>query len=142
MAEPTSKNALSLEDRLAIAETIARYCHCVDRGRWDEFPDLFTADGKLDLRPLMGVYEGRDAIRTGFCDVLKPVPITMRHLTSNLVVTGSGDAAHAECYVLAITSGEGMPTQQMTGFYDDELVRDGGRWRFRSRRVMPDVPKS
>jgi len=30
----------------------------------------------------------------------------------------------------------------MTGFYDDELVRDGGRWRFRSRRIQPDVPKS
>lgn len=142
MAETTSKDTLTLEDRLAIGEAIARYCHCVDRGRWDEFPELFTADGSLDLRPLMGVYEGRDAIRAGFCDMLKTVPITMRHLTSNLVVTGAGDRAHAECYVLAITSGEGMPTQQMTGFYDDELVRDGGRWRFRSRRIQPDVPKS
>ena len=43
MADSTSKNTLSLEDRLAIGELIARYCHCVDRGRWEDFPELFAA---------------------------------------------------------------------------------------------------
>ena len=28
---------LTTADRLAIQETLHRYCHCLDRGRWEEF---------------------------------------------------------------------------------------------------------
>ena len=28
---------LTTADRLAIQETLSRYCHCLDRGQWDDF---------------------------------------------------------------------------------------------------------
>lgn len=133
---------ITTEDRLAIGELVARYCHIIDRGRWDELPDLFTADGTLDLRPLMGLFEGADGVR-GFCDMMRPLPIVMRHFTTNLVLAGDGPGrARGECYVIAMTGVDGPSPQQMTGFYDDVFVNTPAGWRIASRRVMPDVPKS
>jgi hypothetical protein len=128
-------------DRIEISELIARYCHAIDRGRWEEFRALFTDDCRLDLSQVMGLYEGAEGIAR-FCDTMRALPIVMRHLTTNVVVRGEGDAARAETYVLAITGPEGGPASQTTGFYDDEFVRRDGRWLFRSRRLALDVPKA
>lgn len=131
----------TLADRLAVSEVLARYCHCLDRGRWDDFRGLFTDDCRLDLSQVIGLYEGADGIR-GFCETMRSLPIVMRHLLTNVVVRGEGDRATVESYVLAITGPEGGPMSQTTGFYDDELVRQGGAWRIRSRKLTLDVPKA
>ena len=47
---------LTAADRIAIQETLYRYCHCLDRGRWDEFATLFTDDCLLDLSQVLGSY--------------------------------------------------------------------------------------
>ena len=132
---------LSTADRLAVAEVIARYCHCIDRGRWEDFAALFTDDCRLDLSQVMGLYEGADGIRR-FCETMRSLPIVMRHLVTNVVIRGDGDRANVESYVLAITGPEGGPSSQTPGFYDDEIVRQGGEWRIRSRRLTLDVPKA
>jgi hypothetical protein len=129
---------LTTADRLAIQETLHRYCHCLDRGRWDEFAALFTDDCRLDLSQVLGLYEGAAGIRQ-FCDTMRSVGLFMRHLLINVVVEGDGDRARAEAYVLAITGQRGAP-QQTTGFYDDELVKRGGRWLLHRRRLTLDVP--
>jgi ketosteroid isomerase-like protein len=132
-------NELSTADRLEIGELISKYCHGVDRRQWDSFRDIFTDDCRLDLTQLLGLYEGRDGIAK-FIEIIDSLPITMRHLTTNTVLSGGGDTAHAESYVLAITGAPGN-MNQMTGFYEDELVKRDGRWRLRSRRLMADTPK-
>ncbi len=40
---------LSADDRLAIHEILATYCHALDLGRWEEFAGLFTDDCRLDF---------------------------------------------------------------------------------------------
>lgn len=132
---------LSTADRLAVAEVLALYSHCIDRGRWDDFAALFTDDCRLDLSQVMGLYEGADGIKR-FCDTMRSLPIVMRHFVTNVVIRGDGDRAQVESYVLAITGPEGGPSSQMPGFYDDEIVRQGGGWRIRSRRLSLDMPKS
>lgn len=133
---------LTTEDRLAIGEIVARYCHAIDRGRWDDLPGLFTPDGTLDLQPLMGRFEGAAGIRS-FCEMMRPLPIVMRHLVTNLVLCADGEGrARGESYVLAITNPDGPTPQQMTGFYDDVFARTPAGWRLSSRRILPDVPKS
>ena len=44
---------LSTEDRLAIHEIMAKYCQAIDLGRWEEFPNLFTDDCRLDFGNLI-----------------------------------------------------------------------------------------
>jgi hypothetical protein len=128
---------LSTADRLAIAETLAQYCHCLDRGRWDDFAALFTPDCRLDLSQVLGSYEGTAGIGQ-FCDTLRSLGVFMRHLVTNVVIRGDGERAQAESYVTAITGAPGK-TQQTTGFYDDELIKRDGRWLLHRRRLTLDV---
>ncbi|MEW6270531.1 MAG: nuclear transport factor 2 family protein [Thermodesulfobacteriota bacterium] len=131
---------LSVSDRLEIQELLARYCHCIDRGRWERFPELFTEDCRLDMSQVMGLYEGRAGIQT-FVDTLKPLGIFMRHLVTNVVIEGDGERAHVESYVVAVTGSEASPSRT-TGFYDDEVVKQNGRWLLRRRTLALDVPKA
>jgi hypothetical protein len=130
---------LTVTDRLAIQETLYRYCHSLDRGRWDDFAALFTPDCCLDLSQVLGVYEGAAGIRQ-FCETMRAVGIVMRHLVTNIVIDGDGEHAHAEAYVLAITGRAGDTQQQSIGFYADELLKQNGRWLLHRRRLRLDVP--
>jgi len=121
---------LSAEDRLAIGELLAAYCHAIDLGRWETLPELFGET--------MGVHEGREGLRA-FADLLRSSGIRMRHYVTNLVVSGDGDRARAESYVLAFV-GEPGTLRQTTGRYEDELVKRGGRWAIRVRRAVIELP--
>ncbi len=130
---------LSTEDRLAIREVLAAYCHAIDKGRWHDLRALFTPDCQLDFGALMGVHEGHAGVDR-FADMLQSTGLFMRHYTTNVVIAGDGDRARAESYVLAVTGTPGN-LAQTTGFYEDDLVKQDGRWRFRVRRARIDVPE-
>ena len=83
---------LSADDRLAIHEILATYCHALDLGRWEEFAGLFTDDCRLDFGSLMGVYEGREGVRR-FSERIQSLGLFMRHYTTNVVVRGDGERA-------------------------------------------------
>jgi hypothetical protein len=128
---------LTADDRLAIAEILASYCHAIDHGRWDELPTLFSDDCRLDFGEVMGVFEGHDGVRR-FAETLRGIGLFMRHYTTNLVVRGDGERAHADSYVLAFTGRAGSRTQA-TGRYEDDLVKVSGRWRIRERRAVIEI---
>lgn len=53
----------SFEDWLAICETKARYCRCMDTKDWTGWADVFTEDLVLDTTPAGGYrIEGRDTV--------------------------------------------------------------------------------
>lgn len=53
---------ISCETYLAICETKARYCRCLDTKDWEGYLDVFTEDLTLDTTPVGGyLVEGRDA---------------------------------------------------------------------------------
>src|SRR5262249_39731853 len=85
--EEDTVSQLTTDDRVAIAEIMAAYCHAIDRGQWDVLPGLFTEDCRLDFGSLMGVFEGHDGVRR-FADTLKGIGLLMRHYTTNLVLRG------------------------------------------------------
>jgi hypothetical protein len=130
---------LSAEDRVAIGELLAAYCHAIDKGRWTDLPGFFTPDCRLDFGELMGSHEGQDGVRR-FADTLKAAGIFMRHYTTNVVIAGNGERARAESYVLALTGTPGN-LSSTTGFYEDELVKSGGRWLIRVRRAIIETPR-
>jgi hypothetical protein len=138
LCQEDTVSQLSTDDRLAIAEIMAAYCHAIDLGRWDDFPALFTDDCRLDFGSLMGVFEGHEGIRR-FAETMQRIGIFMRHYTTNLILKGDGERAHGESYVLAITGQPGS-SSQTTGRYEDELVKVNGRWRIRVRRALLDQP--
>ena len=124
---------LSAADRLEILELAARYNHAIDHRRGEEWADVFTADGQL-------ITDGtvRAAGREGLLEHIRRAQASgqkVRHWICNAVIDGDGDLAHLMMYVLAYVFTDGNITPTIMGQYDDDLVREGGRWKFRTRRV-------
>jgi uncharacterized protein (TIGR02246 family) len=128
-----------VEAREAIRETIARYAHHADSGRFEELAALFAPEGVLEVRgepPLAG----RDAIRDYLNGVgvdlaaATSAPMIRHHTSSVSIDVEDHDAARAECYFLAITE-HGV---DHWGRYRDDFVRVDGAWLFAHRRVRTD----
>ena len=125
--------------RELVRETIARYAHSADRGRFAELVALFTEDGVLEIdgRSLLC---GRTAIADFLGDTKPSLSSTLehpfiRHHTSSITVeVHSPNEASAKSYFLAIT--ERGPDHW--GRYRDRLTRVGDRWLFRHRHVRVD----
>ena len=128
-----------LAARECVRETIVRYAHLVDGGRFDDLLELFTEDAILepDTRPPA---RGRAAIRALFEETGARLRAAqsrpfIRHHVSNIDVDVQGsDLARARSYVLALT--DSGPDHW--GRYHDRLVRVDGRWLFQHRRVRTE----
>src|SRR5689334_15878707 len=115
--------------RELIRETIARYAHCADGGRFGELAALFTEDGVLEIheRPPL---RGRTAIAQFLGQTRESLASTLarpyiRHHTSSLSIDVLGpDEASARSYFLAITD----RGPDHWGRYRDLLVRVGDQW--------------
>lgn len=122
-----------VDDEHQILRTLAEYGQCWDGGRLDEWAGLFTPDARLDVAGR--TIEGREAIRAYMATVQAGGGPGL-HVTSNAVVDvgGDGAATAASTYVFVRPTDSG-PVVAAAGGYRDELVPDGGRWRFRRRAI-------
>jgi ketosteroid isomerase-like protein len=131
----TEQLVQELLDREAIRDLPKRYCHCVWTGDLDGIVSLFTDDGCMIMQTRKGpqTTAGREALRKTFArvvDELGPRPYIHNH------VIALKDATHASgtCYVELRDSKNDMRWLG-TGFYNDEYVKVGGQWKFKSRDV-------
>jgi 3-phenylpropionate/cinnamic acid dioxygenase small subunit len=128
-----------LAAREEIRDTIARYAHYVDGGRFDELVDLFVPDGVLEVEGESS-HRGRDAIRAFVAGVGHDIAAStgvprIRHHVGNVLVELEGaERARARSYFLAVTN-SGV---DHWGRYRDQLVPSGGQWRFALRQVRTD----
>lgn len=131
-------DARELESRGHIRDTIARYAHCVDGGRFDELVELFAPDGILEVEG-EPAHRGRDAIRAFVTGTGRDLAAgtgapNIRHHVSNVLIELDGpDRARARCYFLVTDRGV-----DHWGRYRDDLVRTDDGWRFAHRRVRTD----
>src|SRR2546428_7087608 len=79
---------LSADDRLAIHEIIATYCHALDLGRWEEFAGLFTDDCRPGSGSLMAPSEGPEGVRPSSNRIGSPGP-SMPTSTTNASLPGA-----------------------------------------------------
>src|SRR5271154_1747557 len=88
---------LGYEDRFAIQDVLHLYAHLADTRQLGRIADeVFTADAICDYGDVL---HGRDQIHrffTGFRGVL-----ATSHNISNILIEGEGDAARAQCRVIA-----------------------------------------
>ncbi|OBF80027.1 hypothetical protein A5791_08945 [Mycobacterium sp. 852002-51163_SCH5372311] len=111
-------------DHAAIRDLIARYALSLDAGDIDECVELFADDAEFL------VYGRSFAGHHGIGDMFREAPRGL-HLTGVSRIDVDGDTATARSQVLFVRAGT---LQLRPALYDDELVRDGGCWRFRRRR--------
>ncbi len=137
------------EDRAAIHALLLDYGRTLDARDFDGFAALFAEDGVYvaggsGAAPLSGAEAG-EAMRRTFAENALGFAEPNYHLFFNETVAFTGpDSAAATSQSLYMVPGEdGAPRAAMMAQYDDELVREGGRWKFARREVrglMPAAP--
>jgi hypothetical protein len=122
--------------RECIRDTVARYNHAGDRGRFDDMVECFTPDGVLVVLG-GGTHRGREALRTFFAGVSDTAPglTQLRHCVTNLLIdVVDPQEAEASSYFEVITD-IGL---DHWGRYRDRLVPVGERWLLAERSVKTD----
>jgi hypothetical protein len=134
-----------LEDREEIRNLLQEYRRTLDVRDMRAFCALFAAQGTWsgksgEATSPQGIYEMLDK-------ALKPNPpapgATLWHLITDPAITVDGDRATASSLWMHVRRGEDdSPLLPTLGAYDDELIREDGRWRFVRRTVSPLIPAS
>jgi len=132
------------EDRAAIHQVLVDYGRTLDARDFDGFAALFARDGVYVAgggRSVSGAQAGV-AMRRTFAENALGFAEPNYHLFFNETVAFTGpDSARAGSQSLYMVPGEdGAPRAAMMARYDDELVREDGRWKFARRVVHGQMP--
>ena len=122
--------------RECIRDTVARYNHAGDTGRFDTMVECFAPDGELVI---VGGdrFHGHDALRSFFSGVGRTAPgfTYLRHCVTNLLIDVDDPRnATAASYFQVITD-IGL---DHWGRYRDRLAPVGDRWLLVQRSVKTD----
>jgi ketosteroid isomerase-like protein len=135
--------SLTTIDYESIRRVCARYCHYLDGTGGEQAIDsllaLFTDDGSLYSPRQARFYHGRERLREFFQGVHSGTEGKSKHLTSNIAITVTGDAASAVSDWIYLRQGakDGTNTLSLAAYgrFHDEFIRANGEWRIRSRRI-------
>ncbi|HZR68717.1 MAG TPA: aromatic-ring-hydroxylating dioxygenase subunit beta [Burkholderiales bacterium] len=139
--------------RLRVEDLSARYVHCIDDDRLEEWPELFVERGRYRVTtaenherglPLPIVYADSRAMLRDRVAALRQAniyePQRYRHLVSSLIVdrvdANTAEAVSNFHVVRVMQTGESMLFA--TGRYLDRVRLDGGRALFEERVVVLD----
>jgi uncharacterized protein (TIGR02246 family) len=131
-----------LEDREAINRLFMEYRRCLDEKDFSGYAQLFTTDGEfiatgLSARGRAEIEELVDGMQGSLLTATAGDDI---HVVANPEVVVDGDRAAARStWIYIVRADEGGPSLCKVGHYDDELVREDGRWRFARRRAPMDM---
>jgi hypothetical protein len=124
------------EEKDAIREVLAEYCFRLDGGRFDDMAALFIADGTWDTA--FGAATGRAAIAQHARDIRlragdnRPRAV---HMTTNIVITLTGEEAEVRSNWTVVQNSPDGPKIGSGGAYADQMVKEGGSWLFRYRKI-------
>jgi 3-phenylpropionate/cinnamic acid dioxygenase small subunit len=135
-----------LEAKEEIRSLIVNYGRFLDGRDYAAYASLFAENGVWTGG--FGTFEGRDAIERMLSDNLGPRPVAgpreplpTLHLVSNELIDVDGDRATAISKWFFINAGaDGAPRMLLAGRYEDEFVREGGRWLIARRTAIGDIP--
>ena len=144
MASTIDERLRHLEDLEEIRALLTAYGNLLDRRDLAGYAALFSKQGRW-TGPYIGTAEGPAAIQALLTEKLDTLAGTERegahHIMSNMTIAIGTDTASAWSRWTYIIPGEQRkPSLALSGHYDDVLVREDGRWRFKSRVVSGDLP--
>jgi uncharacterized protein (TIGR02246 family) len=128
------------DEKDAIRELMARYCHALDACRFSEVASLFAEDGEWTTT--YGSACGRAQIESLLASVVpKPGEGPQRkHYITNMIVTlASEDRASARSDYLVIRESQGGLIPVMGGTYLDIFVKREGGWQFVRKKLVHNI---
>ncbi len=126
----------AIEEKDAIREVMAEYCFRLDGARYDDMAALFTEDGTWDTA--FGKATGRAEIAAQARDIRvragdsRPRAV---HLVTNIAIALDGERAEVRSNWTVVQNSPDGPKIGSGGAYADQLVKEGGRWLFRYRKI-------
>ena len=133
--------AISMEDKFAITELIARYNHAIDGGDPDGVADCFVEGGTFKGRS--GYFAGREELRR--LGMTATAALLPRHIVSNILITGraeDADVADVRSHLLFYEVTPAGFNFKTSGIYTDVVEKSQGAWKFRSRLMTLDVART
>jgi uncharacterized protein (TIGR02246 family) len=142
---PTIEQRLQrVEDELAIRRVLIDYAVTQDARDYDGYAALFAKDGEWVNGK--SVHKGRQAIHKMLVDLYGAPPpgyvnADSYHISSNPEIEVNGDRATVRSRHLLILRGpNGEPTPALAGRYEDEMIREDGKWKILRRVDNPVMP--
>lgn len=131
-----STHALNAEDKLEIMELCYRFDNAMNVSDSSMALDLFAKDAKLQSPK--GTAVGHPALKE-YLKAVEAMAKGNRHLTSNIMIEGGNERAHASSYRI-LHKASAPPMLLATGTIEDTLVKIDGEWKFQERRFYMDAP--
>lgn len=134
-----------LEDKAAIERLLLEYGRALDARDFKTYSQLFAKDGVWSGG--MGTVQGPAAIQA-FMEKAIPGPNAAHnyHILSNFVIdvdNVKGDTATAwSRWMFMVPGPNNTAVASQSGRYDDTLVREDGKWKFKRRVASNDIPSA
>jgi ketosteroid isomerase-like protein len=129
----------AMEDKDAIREAMAKYCHALDTCRFADVAALFVPDGEWVTD--YGAAHGPAEIEALLSNTVprKGEGPQRKHYISNVVIRLDGDTAQCVSDYLVIREAEGGLIPVMGGTYRDTLRRQKDGWFFVRKEIVHDI---
>lgn len=134
-----------MDARNAIENLLFLYAERIDAGDFDGVADLFAhgeiigPDGEIAV-------SGHAAVRALYQNSTRLYPDNgtphTKHVTSNVIleIDESNDTATARSYFTVFQQVDDFPLQAIiAGRYHDTFEKVAGKWRFKRRRMLPEL---
>ena len=131
-----------LEDIEEIRTLLLNYGRHLDSRDFGAYSRLFAKEG--EWAGGLGMVQGPAAIQVFMeKNIAGPNRGNTYHLLSNFVIEVNGDTATAwSRWAFVTPAPDGKPVISQGGHYDDTLIRENGRWRFKRRVASSDLPRT
>lgn len=138
-----------LEDLEQIRQLFVEYKMVLDKQDFAAYGALFAADGEFIATPQQGLQQAKGPaaiqalVEAMPGSLLGSEPGADFHVVVNPLIeldAADPDRAQAQVTWLYVVKGEdGAPALCKLGHYDDQLIREAGRWRFLRREAPTDI---
>jgi uncharacterized protein (TIGR02246 family) len=131
-----------LEDTAAIERLLLEYGRALDARDFKAYSQLFAKDGVWSGG--MGTIQGPAAIQA-FMEKAIPGPNAAHnyHILSNFVIDVTSNTATAwSRWMFMVPGPNNTAVASQSGRYDDTLVREDGKWKFKRRVASNDIPSA
>lgn len=118
-------------DRQAIVRLKHRYCHSIDRQRYDDVRACFAEGGSFGRAgddPFVGEAELREFTEEVFDGAYE----YSAHIVTNPLISIDGDTATGEWYLFLLFELDDGSTGWRQGYYTDEYRKVDGEWLIES----------
>jgi len=133
-----------LEDTEAVRQVLIDYGRALDSRDFKAYGSLFAKDGTWSGG--MGSAQTPEGIQKmvegGFAKMSPELYTDSNHVMTSMDIEVSGDTAKAwSRWLWVIKAADGKPRLERGGRYEDTLVREDGKWKFKTRATTTEINK-